>query len=239
MEEFPTHVHPCPINSDVLTRQHEHRSALIWSGDHETSHMLSGMSDSLIHTSMLQEIDDMTAGVLEGPQSSLTQYTSFRRKITRWQSPQRTRSRPLHPGVQGHAELEHGGERERGFGRRERGDIGSYVLPDPFDSPDLDASTFSLGLMSFAPSHLNGACTLYFPPNQFDSPDTDYVQPPPSAGGMLYAPPPPSAIGFLFDAPLPPDTTGSSIPHMPTSCASSSDSDEHGDDPSDDVITTP
>ncbi|KAI5664969.1 hypothetical protein M9H77_24292 [Catharanthus roseus] len=36
MEEVPTHVNPGPIVSDVLTRQHEHRSGLIWNGDHET-----------------------------------------------------------------------------------------------------------------------------------------------------------------------------------------------------------
>ncbi|KAI5663678.1 hypothetical protein M9H77_23001 [Catharanthus roseus] len=36
MEEVPAHVHPGPIVPDVLTRQHEHRSGLIWSGDHET-----------------------------------------------------------------------------------------------------------------------------------------------------------------------------------------------------------
>ncbi|KAI5649621.1 hypothetical protein M9H77_35626 [Catharanthus roseus] len=36
MEEVPAHVHPGPIVTDVLSRQHEHRSSLIWSGDRET-----------------------------------------------------------------------------------------------------------------------------------------------------------------------------------------------------------
>ncbi|KAI5681148.1 hypothetical protein M9H77_02375 [Catharanthus roseus] len=36
MEKVPAHVHLGPIILDVLTRQHEHRSGLIWSGDHET-----------------------------------------------------------------------------------------------------------------------------------------------------------------------------------------------------------
>ncbi|KAI5649068.1 hypothetical protein M9H77_35073 [Catharanthus roseus] len=36
MEEVLAHVHPGPIVPDVLTRDHEHRSGLIWSGDHET-----------------------------------------------------------------------------------------------------------------------------------------------------------------------------------------------------------
>ncbi|KAI5672579.1 hypothetical protein M9H77_12943 [Catharanthus roseus] len=36
MEEVPAHVHPGPVVPDVLTRQHEHRSGLIWSWDNET-----------------------------------------------------------------------------------------------------------------------------------------------------------------------------------------------------------
>ncbi|KAI5653505.1 hypothetical protein M9H77_30692 [Catharanthus roseus] len=36
MEKVPAHVHPGPIVPDVLSRQHEHRSSLIWSGDHKT-----------------------------------------------------------------------------------------------------------------------------------------------------------------------------------------------------------
>ncbi|KAI5663041.1 hypothetical protein M9H77_22364 [Catharanthus roseus] len=36
MEEVPAHVHPGPIVTDVLSRQNEHRSGLIWSGDRET-----------------------------------------------------------------------------------------------------------------------------------------------------------------------------------------------------------
>ncbi|KAI5678487.1 hypothetical protein M9H77_09437 [Catharanthus roseus] len=38
----------CPIVPDILTRQHEHRSGLIWSGDHET---LIGLLLSLTHFS--------------------------------------------------------------------------------------------------------------------------------------------------------------------------------------------
>ncbi|KAI5682762.1 hypothetical protein M9H77_03990 [Catharanthus roseus] len=36
MEEVPAHVHPGPIATDVLSRQHEHRTGLIWSRDRET-----------------------------------------------------------------------------------------------------------------------------------------------------------------------------------------------------------
>ncbi|KAI5662816.1 hypothetical protein M9H77_22139 [Catharanthus roseus] len=35
MEEVLVHVHPGPVVPDVLSRQHEHKSCLIWSGDHE------------------------------------------------------------------------------------------------------------------------------------------------------------------------------------------------------------
>ncbi|KAI5658359.1 hypothetical protein M9H77_27152 [Catharanthus roseus] len=35
MEEVPVYVYSGPINPDILTRQHEHRSGLIWRWDHE------------------------------------------------------------------------------------------------------------------------------------------------------------------------------------------------------------
>ncbi|KAI5663464.1 hypothetical protein M9H77_22787 [Catharanthus roseus] len=90
--------------------------------------------------------------------------------------------------------------------------------------------------------------TSYIPPDPFDNSDVDYVQPPPSAVGLLFDAPPPlgttcssvplplSVVGLSFDAPPPPGTTCSSVPHMPISRVSSSDSDEHGDDLSDDTI---
>ncbi|KAI5666512.1 hypothetical protein M9H77_16365 [Catharanthus roseus] len=36
MEEVSVHMYPVPIVPDVLSRQHDHRSGLIWNGDHET-----------------------------------------------------------------------------------------------------------------------------------------------------------------------------------------------------------
>ncbi|KAI5663010.1 hypothetical protein M9H77_22333 [Catharanthus roseus] len=36
MQEVPAHMHLGPIVPDVLSRQHEHRSDLIWSPDHKT-----------------------------------------------------------------------------------------------------------------------------------------------------------------------------------------------------------
>ncbi|KAI5661922.1 hypothetical protein M9H77_21245 [Catharanthus roseus] len=44
MEEVPAHVHPSPIVPDVLTRQHEHRSGVIWSGDRETFAIYSSVT---------------------------------------------------------------------------------------------------------------------------------------------------------------------------------------------------
>ncbi|KAI5648645.1 hypothetical protein M9H77_34650 [Catharanthus roseus] len=40
MEEVLAYVHPGPIVPDVLSRQHEHRFGLIWSGDRETCYTL-------------------------------------------------------------------------------------------------------------------------------------------------------------------------------------------------------
>ncbi|KAI5659001.1 hypothetical protein M9H77_27794 [Catharanthus roseus] len=107
--------------------------------------------------------------------------------------------------------------RGRGSGKWGRGDPGSYVPSNPFHSPDLDALTFNLGLTPFAPSLLGGAGTSYVPPDPFDNPNTAYVQPPPSTGGILYSSPPLGTIGLSFDAPSPPSTAGSSVPHIPIS----------------------
>ncbi|KAI5657102.1 hypothetical protein M9H77_25895 [Catharanthus roseus] len=59
--------------------------------------------------------------------------------------------------------------------------------------------------------------------------DASYISPPPSVGDTSYAPPSQSVLGLSFDAPPPLSTAGSSVPHMPISAASSSDSEEHGD----------
>ncbi|KAI5653464.1 hypothetical protein M9H77_30651 [Catharanthus roseus] len=83
MEEVPAHVHPGPLNPDVLTRQHERRSGLIWSGDHETCitdlqfrrfghslfqsyntaprHMLPNFSGRLVHVRYLSLLEDFEA----------------------------------------------------------------------------------------------------------------------------------------------------------------------------------
>ncbi|KAI5649686.1 hypothetical protein M9H77_35691 [Catharanthus roseus] len=47
MEEVPEHVHLGPIFFDVLSRQHEHRSGLIWRGDHETVNNTAGCTGTV------------------------------------------------------------------------------------------------------------------------------------------------------------------------------------------------
>ncbi|KAI5675983.1 hypothetical protein M9H77_06933 [Catharanthus roseus] len=208
--------------------------------------------DRRMMTSMLQEVDDMTTGVLEGPPSSPTRHpiqllrrhpqesvpSMVKRGVHKLPNVRARRERapaPPYSGGRRRGDPKHGGERGGGSGGRGHAYHGSYVSHDPFDSPRRDALTFSLGLIQVALSHLSGAGTSYVPPDKFDSPDTSYVQPPPSVRGMPYAPPCPSTVGLSFDAPLPPGTAGSSIPYMPIFRVSSFDSEEHGDEPTDDV----
>ncbi|KAI5675966.1 hypothetical protein M9H77_06916 [Catharanthus roseus] len=93
IEEVLAHVHLGPINLDVLTRQHEHSSGLIWTGDHETyitrvyignparrSTWTYGYQPAGVDRRMVK-VDDITTGVLEGPLSSPTRYTSVIRKV--------------------------------------------------------------------------------------------------------------------------------------------------------------
>ncbi|KAI5678278.1 hypothetical protein M9H77_09228 [Catharanthus roseus] len=144
---------------------------------------------------MLQEIDDMTTGVLEGPLSSPRQYASVMRKV-------QTIIRRCMVFVGG-----------------------TFDVPqDPFDNPNLNAPTLSLGLKPLAQSHLSGTGTSYVPH--------------PSTGGTSYAPPPPDTVGCSFDVPPPPSTTGLSVLHMLISRASSFDLDEHADEPTDNVTPT-
>ncbi|KAI5667050.1 hypothetical protein M9H77_16903 [Catharanthus roseus] len=109
-----------------------------------------------------------------------------------------------------------------GFGGRGLGDLGSSYQVEPFDSPNLDMSSSSLGLTQPTQSH----------------PPKSYVPPPP---GLVFSsfqsPHPPGIESSSFHAPPPPHTVGSSTPHMPISTASSSDLDEHDDEPTD--IVTP
>ncbi|KAI5668312.1 hypothetical protein M9H77_18165 [Catharanthus roseus] len=221
MEEVPAYVHPSSINPDVLTRQHEHR--WYWAYyirgyrdmtrvyinnlarcDTQTYGSQPAIVDRRMMTSMPQEVNDMTMGVLEGPSSSPTRYTNVIRKVQTiicqcmvFIRVQLSRCRPResvpergcapasqHPGGRGRANLEHGGE--RGGGSRGHGcaDPRSYVPPDPFDSLGGDVLTFTtLSLTPDAPCHPSGAGTSYVPPDQFGSLDVSYVSPPLSVGG--------------------------------------------------------
>ncbi|KAI5658048.1 hypothetical protein M9H77_26841 [Catharanthus roseus] len=92
MEEVPAHAHPGPIIPDLLTRQQEHRSTMVlditrvyinnptYRNTQIIGYPLVGV-DRQMMTSKLQEVDDMTIGVLEGPPSSPTLYASVMRKV--------------------------------------------------------------------------------------------------------------------------------------------------------------
>ncbi|KAI5682971.1 hypothetical protein M9H77_04199 [Catharanthus roseus] len=282
MEEVPAYVHLGLIVSNVLTRQHKPRSGLIWSGDHETGHMLSNMSRSLIHVRYISLLEDFDAidtynwgnyvlgfrGCTTDRGSSsatldlslVTWYryhmslhrqsarrdtwtigyqpvgvdrrmmTSMLQKVDDMTTGPSCR-RPQEPipkrGARGvkrgarHADSVHGGEIGGGSGGRGHGDPGSNVPGDTFDNLGLDVPTFSLGLTPPTLSYPSGSGTSYAPP--------------PSTSGTSYAPPPLGAVGFRFDAPPPSSTTGLSVPHIPISHASSTDSNEEADEPMDDV----
>ncbi|KAI5662621.1 hypothetical protein M9H77_21944 [Catharanthus roseus] len=115
---------------------------------------------------------------------------------------------PPFPDRPGHADSGHVEmERGEGSGQVERGEgsCGGHPPIDPFDSPNLDIPSFSLGLMQTSQSLPGGSGTLRSP-----------------AG---------TSLGFSsFRAPPPLGTVGSSTPHQPISQASSSDDEEGTDD---------
>ncbi|KAI5682631.1 hypothetical protein M9H77_03859 [Catharanthus roseus] len=116
----------------------------------------------------------------------------------------------------GHADPGRGGEMGEGSGGRGLGDLGSSYQVEPFDSPNLAMPSFSLGLMLPTQSH----------------PPTSYAPPPPGLGfSSFQSPHPPGIRSSSFQAPNPPYTIGSSTQHMPILTTSSSDSDEHDDEP--------
>ncbi|KAI5673497.1 hypothetical protein M9H77_13861 [Catharanthus roseus] len=221
MEKVPAHVHPSFIVPNVLSRKHEHRFGLIWSGDHETCftnlqsrrfgrNLFQCYStappstdyrvDKRMMTSMLQEVDDMASVVIQEPPSSPSQMAVFAKKGACRQPGRGVGGgRPHIPPFPsrnehvdpGHVEVKRG----QGFG-------GGQPLIDPFDSLNLGIPSFSLGLT---------------PPSQSL----------PSGFGTLQMPPLPV---FWILSPPPPSTAGSSTTHQPISQASSSDEEERTDD---------
>ncbi|KAI5674070.1 hypothetical protein M9H77_14434 [Catharanthus roseus] len=175
MEEVPAHVHPGPIVPDVLSRQHEHRSGLIWSGDHEI-HMLPDLSGNLVHVryfSLLKDIDAIRTyswgsctfpvqlsrccpwehvpdrgarGVKRGTHRQPGRGAEGRRSPV-----------PPFPDRHEHADPGHI-EVERGEGSR-----GGQPTIDPFDSSNLDISSFSLGLTQHSQSLPSGSGILQMP----------------------------------------------------------------------------
>ncbi|KAI5640045.1 hypothetical protein M9H77_00084 [Catharanthus roseus] len=178
---------------------------------------ISRDSTSAIQKIAVLEMDDMSTGVTQGPPSSLTQIVSFTKKVqsiirtcivlsvepvpdhgTRGVKKGARRLpgggargghalAPPHPGRRGYADPRRGGERGQGSGRRECGDLGSSDHGDPFDSPDLDMPSFSLGGLG-----------------------TSYASPTPSFGFSSFRSPPPPSLGFSsFQAPPSPGTVSS------------------------------
>ncbi|KAI5670973.1 hypothetical protein M9H77_11337 [Catharanthus roseus] len=191
---------------------------------------------------MKQEIDDTTTGVLEGPTSSPTQYASVMGKVqiiihrcivsiggtlscTHSQHNiqqafvvQPSHCRPWEPipkhGAHG---VKRGIHRLPGSGRMKDTLLPLHIWADEDKQiPDMEGGERGGG--SGGRGH--GDLGSY---------------PPLSKRGTSYAPLPPSEVGLSFDAPPPPGTAGSFVSHMPISRASSFDSDEYSDDPSDDV----
>ncbi|KAI5672185.1 hypothetical protein M9H77_12549 [Catharanthus roseus] len=101
---------------------------------------------------------------------------------------------------------------------RGEGSGGRQPTVDPFDNPNLDIPSFSLGLTTASQSLPSGSGTSQTPP-------------PPRLGLASFKAPHSTSFGFSgFHAPLPSGTAGSSTPHQPILQASSSDEKERADD---------
>ncbi|KAI5649680.1 hypothetical protein M9H77_35685 [Catharanthus roseus] len=179
-------------------------------------------------TSMLQEVDDIVSVVIQEPSSSPSYMAIFAKKVQtiirrciskRWMPPVPPfPSRPRYADP-GHVEMERG-EGSRQVERGE-GSGGGHPLVDPFDNPNLDIPSFSLGLTQPFQSLPGGSGTLRAPPL-------------PGLGFSLFQSPAGTSLRFSsFCAPPPPSTVGSSTPHQPISQASSSDDEEQTDDTDD------
>ncbi|KAI5682655.1 hypothetical protein M9H77_03883 [Catharanthus roseus] len=104
----------------------------------------------------------------------------------------------------GHVEVERG-----------EGSGAGQPIINPFDSPNLDIPSFSLGLTPTSQSFPSRFGTLQMPP-PFDLGFASFQSP--------------QSTSFGFRAPPPPGTAGLSTPHQPILQASSSDKEERMDD---------
>ncbi|KAI5682698.1 hypothetical protein M9H77_03926 [Catharanthus roseus] len=145
--------------------------------------------DRRMMTSMLQEVDDMATGVIQGPPSSPKQIASFAKKIqtiirrcmvciggTLGCTPsqhdiqqtfpvQPSRHRPREPVLDcGARGVKRGAHRLPGGGARSCPSSSRWTGTCRPRSPDIDIPTFSLGLTPPAQSHPSGLGTSYAPP---------------------------------------------------------------------------
>ncbi|KAI5669379.1 hypothetical protein M9H77_19232 [Catharanthus roseus] len=204
----------------------------------------------LIVIAVQLDTNDMASVVIQEPFSSLSQMAVFAKKvltiIRRLQSLRRRPRKhvpdrgdrgqpgrgagggcppvPPFPGRHGHADSGHVEiERGKGSGEADRGkgSRGGYPPVGPFNCPNLDILSFSLGLTPPSQSLPGGSGTLH-------------ASPPPGLGFVPFQSPAGTSLGFSsFHAPPPPGTAGSSTPHQPLSQASSSDEEERMDDTDD------
>ncbi|KAI5640389.1 hypothetical protein M9H77_00521 [Catharanthus roseus] len=131
----------------------------------------------------------------------------------------------------GYADPRHRGERGQGSRRRECGELGSSDHGDPFDSPDLDMPSFSLGLTPPAQLHPRGL-------------GTSYAFLPPSLGFFFISVTCPSEFRVFFISGTSFSGTVSSFRHVflrarlvHLHCTSSSDSHDNDDEQTDDIGT--
>ncbi|KAI5678333.1 hypothetical protein M9H77_09283 [Catharanthus roseus] len=165
------------------------------------------------------EVDDIASVVIQEPPSSPSQIASFTKKVQTIIRRQPGRGAgggrpPVPPFPRRHEHVDPGHvEVERGerFG-------GGQQAGDPFYSPNLGISSFSLCLTPPSQSLPSGSGTMQMPP-------------PPGLGFAPFQSPHSTPFGFSgFRAPSPSGTAGSSTPHQPISQASSSDEEERMDD---------
>ncbi|KAI5659327.1 hypothetical protein M9H77_28120 [Catharanthus roseus] len=172
-----------------------------------------------ILTFMLQEVDDMASVAIREPPSSPSQMAAIMKKV-------QTIIRPCMVSIEGGGRppIPSAPQRQEhldpGPAVVEKGEGSGSGQPyvDPFDSPNLDMPSFSLGLTPTSQPHPSGSGILQIPP----APSLEFAS---------FQSPHSSAYRFSgFRAPPPPSTAGSSTPHQLISQASSSDEEERQDD---------
>ncbi|KAI5654781.1 hypothetical protein M9H77_31968 [Catharanthus roseus] len=256
MEEMPAHMHPGSIVTDVLSRQHEHRSGLIWSGRRRL------------------RVRDGPAVAVAALSYPSDEYIRWYRGITRVYidnlANRDTRAHGYQPtGVDRRMMMVAVMKKVQTIIRRCMVSIGGTLGCTP-SQHDIQA-TFPVqpsrrrprehvpdrgarGVKRGARRHPGRGARGGRPPvppapqrQEHVDPSPAVVerasQPNPSGSGTSQMPPAPglgfasfqtthsSAYGFFgFRAPPPPGTAGSSMPHQPISQASSSDEEEQQDD---------